>query len=152
MSKVILPEINIKYSKLESRLIKIARELYNSDEENNNKFHVSFICSGPRVLSFGVNQSRKSSTIGHFTKTRFNSLHSEASAYISCRYMDYDFRKLDFYNIKIGNENIIENGVKVKKIKLSAPCNACSVLLADVVGVKQVHYTNNNGEFETLKF
>lgn len=146
-------EINATYGKLEHRLINIAREMYLCSDDDHKKFHVSFICHGPRIIATGFNQSKKSSTLGMRTKTRYHSIHSEASAYLSIRWNDQiKWNKIDFFNIKVGNEIIIENGIKVPDIRMAAPCPSCQMLLSEIIGIKKCHYTNGNGEFETIKF
>ena len=93
------------------------------------------IFKGSRIVSSGHNSLRSSSFIFSKYKRYYNSMHAEQAALVGL-----DWSKLKGYSILV---------LKISKTKemlsMAKPCNLCMDLLS-IVGIKNIYYSNSDGE------
>ena len=121
---------------------KLIEEAYNRCSfERGRTFHISFIVERNKILASGINDEGKthptSARMGRFTQ----SLHSELKACINFRNQySRNTDSCSLYNVRLDRQG---------RIRMAKPCWACGKLL-DMVGFKQVWYTDNYGKFILL--
>lgn len=95
------------------------------------------VFKGKRILSSGWNQIR-SSSLKH--KNYENSLHAEQSALLGL-----EWKKLKGYSLLV-----VKISRKEERLSNAHPCEMCMQLM-DFIGIKDVYYSNENGEIVKLK-
>lgn len=139
----------------DSHLFKLARECsLKSDYKSgcsNAKIGTIVVYKGT-VLAKGYNSDKTHTAQAKFNKLRYNAednnnylpekCHSEITALTKIKYLDIDFSKVHIYNYRE-----LKNG----KIAMARPCPACMAFIREM-GIKNVHYTNDNSYcFERLR-
>ena len=129
------------------RFVEIARAL-KPNNQTGQFFHVTFICKKRKTLAIGINNYHKlniASRWGEYLPGKgarpehyIAGLHSEISALI--KNGNEDCSDLDFFNIRIGNNN---------QIGVSKPCKNCQRVLQQV-GFKNLYYFNEQGKICVL--
>ena len=124
------------------RYVEIARAL-KSNNQTGQFFHVTFINRKSKTLAIGINNYKKNidpKRWGRYNPTKTSRtpdyhpcIHSEISALIKLG--KEDCSELDFYNIRIGNNN--------GEVMVSRPCINCQRVL-NQVGFKNIYYHDEN--------
>ena len=123
------------------RFVEIARVL-KPNNQTGQFFHVTFICHKRKTLAIGINNYHKvniPNRWGDYLPSKNDGpvryiagVHSEISALIKLGLEDCS--DLDFYNIRIGNNN---------QIGMSKPCKNCQRVLKQI-GFKNLYYFDEN--------
>lgn len=119
------------------KLVKRSYELLPRIHHSGNR-HFSYIMDGKHILSFGINNIKKTHTMA--IKYRWPFLHSEASAIARFPFPPSELRWLKMVNIRIGKDNVV---------KMAKPCNGCQNFLT-AFELKEILFTNESGMFEKL--
>lgn len=100
--------------------------------------HFSYIVDGKHIISYGINNIKKSHpfAINH----KYPYPHSEVSAIINFQLPLDELCEYSLVNIRIGKDG---------NIRLSKPCSYCQKML-DVFNMQTIFFTNDSGQFELL--
>lgn len=120
-------------------LIRKARKLLEVIPPSKHR-HITFLLIRHRVMSVGWSKSFKSHPMGQKYGTRFNSIHSELDAILNFEYPPFLLSDTTLVNFRFAS-----NG----DISMSKPCDKCQKLISDF-RIKEVYYTNREGNFERL--
>jgi hypothetical protein len=127
------------YSAFHRKLIDIA--FSNLHKCNGGKSrHFSFICRKGRLINWGFNHEAKSHTLAHRFNYFNSRLHSELHAITRFPRFSERYEDSVMYNLRINRFN---------EIAMSKPCRTCQKVLV-AFNLKDVYYTNEGGEFESL--
>lgn len=130
------------------KIIEISYALLDKSDLNKRCKHFSFICSGNKILSIGLNNSKTHPINLKFDyrnrqRDRISELvgtHSEINAVL-----------------KIGEKNCIGKTIintrinRNNQIDLSKPCNGCMDMIKKL-GFKKVIYSNKKKSFDKIVF
>ena len=117
------------------------------DKETGRSFHATFIYDKGKLLSIGFNNYKKlhrRHIFGNYKGFKDNpekyvaSIHSEIDALIKLGRTDCS--RLTFINIRIDKNNLAN---------IAKPCENCFKVLQGV-GFKNLYYTTNYGDIESL--
>lgn len=124
------------------RCVEITRAL-KSHNQTGQYFHATFIFKKRKTLAIGINNYNKVNLVSRWGEylpckndgpTRYIAgIHSEISALIKNGLEDSS--DLDFFNVRIGNNN---------QIGMSKPCKNCQRVLKQI-GFKNLYYFNEFG-------
>lgn len=130
----------------DDHLFRAARECsLKSDYTGGNQAHIGCVVVYKNaILAKGWNSDKTHTDQARFNVRRYknngnrylpNKIHSEIAALSKIKYLDIDFSKVHIY---IYRE--LRNG----QIALAKPCQACQAAIKEL-GIKNVHYTTNDG-------
>lgn len=127
--------------------VEIARALKPTNQ-TGQFFHTTFICKKRKILAIGINNYNKTIDTRKWGEYKPNKalntesyrpgIHSEISALIKLGREDCS--DLDFYNIRIGNND---------EIMVSRPCPNCQRVL-EQVGFKNVYYYDERKRIQII--
>ena len=120
------------------KLILKSNKLLNMFEHNGRK-HFSFIMDGRHIMSYGINNIRKTHTIAA-KAFKYPFLHSEVKSVINFNYPPRFLRGLAMVNIRLSNSG---------EVLLAKPCTACQNFL-EAFRLKAVWYSTNGQNFSRL--
>lgn len=130
-------------NKICDRTIEIARAACPADFGDRRCWHISVLYDKNRILAIAENK-QKTSPRNRFNLKTFDvslkSICSELSLFLVAK---SKFEKLDWKRLSMVNCRIDKNG----NIRNSRPCGSCANLIK-YLGLINIYYTNNNGDFE----
>ena len=130
------------------KIVEISYALMDKSDFKKRCRHFSFICSGKRILSIGLNNSKTQPINLNFDYVNRQKkyirdvvgTHSEINAVL-----------------KIGKENCVGKTIintrinRKNELDISKPCNGCMDMIMKL-GFQKVIYSNKNKEFEKIVF
>ena len=126
--------------KLQNRIVNQSRKFY--DKNGDTYQHFSFIVDRNKIISFGRSNKKKTHTFSQRQGYEYFRIHSELAA---IKDFPDELIFIEEYGLSIINTRLN------KKLELinSRPCLQCMKLL-DFVGIRDIIYSNEKGEFEKL--
>ena len=124
--------------KLQHKLLRISFDLISVP--NATQKHFSFLLRRNKIISIGWNDAIKTEPLSYKYRSRFFTRHSELSAIKNSHLSADELSHLTLVNTRVNTWN---------RIMRSKPCDACQRML-QAFGLRNVIYTNEQGEFLTL--
>lgn len=128
---------------IRERSLKLARSLFNPCL-NKEQHHFTFLFKKNKLLSIGCNNYNLNAKALYFAerfnveqKKQFPSLHSEISSISRIWGRVYIDKRIRLVNVKF---------TKAGQVGIARPCRDCQEVLS-ALGIEEIYWTENNGEF-----